>query len=68
MATHNAWYATTTGPIWLDNVQCTGDEMDLFDCPANDFGITSPSCTGHSSDAGASCLCTSRNFNIRIEV
>ena len=39
-------------PIWLDNVQCTGNETRLVDCPARLFG--SHNCR-HRDDAGVSC-------------
>ena len=46
----NAFYGQGSGIIYLDNVQCSGSELDLFDCP----GDTSPSCT-HVDDAGVLC-------------
>ena len=46
----NAFFGQGSGSIYLDNVQCSGSELDLFDCP----GDTSPSCT-HSDDAGVQC-------------
>ena len=52
IAYSRAFYGQGTGSIWLDNVQCTGSESRLFDCPANTVG--SHNC-GHSEDAGASC-------------
>ena len=42
-----------TGQIWLDNVQCTGTETRLIDCPRNALG--SHNC-GHSEDAGVNCI------------
>nr|XP_054763722.1 deleted in malignant brain tumors 1 protein-like [Lytechinus pictus] len=39
------------GPIHLDDVQCTGNETDILDCPRS----TSPSSCTHREDAGASC-------------
>ena len=38
--------------IWLDNVQCGGNERSLFDCQANPLG--NENCV-HSEDAGVSC-------------
>ena len=46
----NAFYGRGSGPLYLDNVQCSGSEVDLFNCP----GDTSPSCT-HADDAGVRC-------------
>ena len=39
--------------IWLDNVECQGNETRLIDCRANELG--SHDCD-HSDDAGVSCL------------
>ena len=44
-----------SGQIWLDNVQCTGTETRLIDCPANTIG--SHNCV-HSEDAGVRCAGT----------
>ena len=41
-----------TGQIWLDNVQCVGNETRLIDCPANPLG--SHNCV-NSEDAGVNC-------------
>ena len=50
-----------TGPIQLDNVQCTGDELTLFDCSHNSWGSRHPTCDDHSRDAGAVCSDGKRN-------
>ena len=47
-----------TGRIWLDNVQCTGNERQLRNCVASSNEINS--CT-HAQDAGVRCsqgICT----------
>ena len=41
-----------TGQIWLDNVQCRGNETRLIDCLANPLGTHD--CV-HSEDAGVDC-------------
>ena len=46
----NAFYGQGSGPIYLDSVQCSGTELDLFDCPSDN----TPSCT-QSDAAGARC-------------
>ena len=48
-----AIFGEGTGPIWLTNVQCTGNEAFLRNC-ASIFNQAT-SCT-HAQDAGVSCL------------
>ena len=50
----------TTIPILLDNVQCTGTETDIFECPHNDIGVHDCS---HSEGAGVEC---SNEFALRL--
>ncbi len=45
-------FADGTGPIFLDDVQCTGTEDNLFSCPHNGIGIHN---CAHSEDAGVRC-------------
>ena len=47
-----------SGPILLDEVQCTGSETDLLQCPHD--GIEIHNCF-HSEDAGVKCLPGKRN-------
>lgn len=41
-----------TGSIFLDNVQCTGTESRVIDCPHNDVGTHN---CAHSEDVGVRC-------------
>ncbi|PWA20556.1 hypothetical protein CCH79_00019962 [Gambusia affinis] len=38
-----------TGKIWLDELQCTGAESDIFDCPHNEVGVHN---CNHDEDVG----------------
>ena len=41
-----------TGPIWLDEVNCTGNENFIYECQHEDFGQND---CGHGEDAGVIC-------------
>ena len=60
-----AAFGAGTGSIWLDNVECTGTEARLADCPANTVG--SHNCS-HSEDAsvrcGTSSVCTEGSIRL----
>ena len=48
----NAHYGQGNGPILLDNMQCLGNELDLFACAYNRNGYHS---CKHDKDASAEC-------------
>lgn len=52
-----AGFGTATGPILIDNVQCTGNETRLINCYHN--GVGTHNCF-HTDDVGV--LCQSREF------
>ena len=47
-----AAYGQGSGPILLDQVQCFGNELNIFDCPRNNIGMNN--CV-HNQDAGVTC-------------
>ncbi len=49
----NGYFGPGEGPIFLDQVQCTGHEDRLLDCP--NLGLEVYSCN-HLSDAGVTCI------------
>ena len=58
-ATSFARHGQGLGPIWLDNVECSGTELSLNFCPHNGEG--NHNC-GHHEDAGV--ICGKRYFTI----
>ncbi|CAN9507407.1 unnamed protein product [Ophioblennius macclurei] len=52
-APHSAHFGQGTGPIWLDNVECSGQETVLAQCSHPQFGENN---CGHSEDASVICL------------
>ncbi|XP_019860060.1 PREDICTED: deleted in malignant brain tumors 1 protein-like [Amphimedon queenslandica] len=53
VARTNAYFGAGTGPINMDNVQCTGNERLLVNCTY----LSTHDC-GHSEDAGVTCGAT----------
>ncbi|CAL8317043.1 unnamed protein product, partial [Gadus morhua 'NCC'] len=51
-ATNESYYGPGTGPIWLDDVNCGGNEPSITDCEHQGFG--SQNCK-HTQDAGIIC-------------
>ncbi|XP_078101049.1 uromodulin-like isoform X2 [Sander vitreus] len=51
-ATSSAYFGQGTGPIWMDQVSCTGSESLLSECGHRGFGTHS---CNHGEDAGVIC-------------
>ena len=45
-------YGSGEGVIWLDEVECTGSELLIEDCPSNPWGEND---CWHFEDAGVQC-------------
>ncbi|XP_038074970.1 deleted in malignant brain tumors 1 protein-like [Patiria miniata] len=51
-ATPGGSYGSGSGPILLDDVMCSGFELQLLSCPHSGIGVNN---CGHSEDAGVIC-------------
>jgi deleted-in-malignant-brain-tumors protein 1 len=49
----NARFGMGMGPIIFNNLECTGSELNIFDCPSDGVGV-SGMCT-HANDAAVMC-------------
>ena len=51
-AVSSAYFGKGSGPIWLDDMSCYGNESSLFDCQHPGIGVEN---CGHRRDAGVIC-------------
>lgn len=60
-----AFYGKGQGQLWLDDVDCSGHENALADCPHRGYGVHD---CNHNEDAGVECsgkntlLCDAKHF------
>ena len=57
-ALHSAHFGSGSGQIWLDDVQCQGNESSIVNCQHAGWGVEN---CGHSEDA--SVICSSKYDN-----
>lgn len=51
-AKHEAFFGIGIGQIWMDELQCTDADADLFHCSQRPLGFHN---CGHNEDAGVVC-------------
>lgn len=51
-AKHQAFFGIGVGQIWMDELQCTDADADLFQCSQRPLGFHN---CGHNEDAGVVC-------------
>ena len=56
-ARYNAYYGQGIGPIWLDDLKCTGVELTIKNCAHTQWGIHN---CKHRDDAGIQCSAPSK--------
>lgn len=59
----SAFYGQGSGPIWLDNLNCIGNESSLASCGSRGWGISN---CRHSEDAGVICQGRERVTPVRL--
>ena len=57
----SAYYGQGSGPIWIDDVACSGSESHIYDCRHRGWGNND--CT-HSKDASVQCSYGSANIRL----
>ncbi|XP_077091698.1 scavenger receptor cysteine-rich domain-containing protein DMBT1-like [Siphateles boraxobius] len=61
---YNAYFKQGSGKVWMDGVNCTGQETSLKDCVFSGWGASS--CT-HADDAGVTCSRKYAHLNLKLK-
>ena len=59
----NAYYGESSGQIWLDDLNCTGTELTLYECSHSGWGAENCNST---EGAGVRCAVSNGNFKTRL--
>lgn len=51
----NSYFGNGTGPVYITDLACTGNETTLLSCPNAGWNTSYELCAGHSHDAAVSC-------------
>uniref|UniRef100_A0A672HD61 SRCR domain-containing protein n=1 Tax=Salarias fasciatus TaxID=181472 RepID=A0A672HD61_SALFA len=62
-ALSSAAFGAGTGPIWLDDVSCSGHELSIADCRHSGFGVHN---CGHYEDASVVCEVSSLSTSVTL--
>ena len=65
IARGSAYFGRGDGPIYFDNVECTGTETQLSQCIHNGVGVHN---CGHYEDAGVICILPCKQANETIVI
>ena len=61
---NGAHFGQGSGPVWLDNIACIGNESALFSC--GHLGVSITRNCSHSEDAGVRCYGDQGNIKISV--
>ena len=63
MAVSGGGFGQGSGPIFLNNMDCAGDERNLLQCQHSGVALQQPGCR-HAFDAGV--VCAGKKLTLRV--